>query len=456
MTNPEDRIGRWQHRRITCMQCRDDSLHRRPIDGSATWECGSYADNGDWHATVHAPNEAARVVREREQPTNGVSLDDVAAVCEPLAVRQASERETAAQPGGASAEPASVWWRAGWRELPNRYNEHAQYTCRDDDIAHAIGTVFWAARDGAGWRAATDDEREHYGADVNAAMARAEQLAGKAASEPVGAGRGALAKLYADAGEVTPEEAREILGRFNASHFDNATEHARYSIPCDPKRDDDVRLGAFIEQAATARARLAEVEAERDARENTIRVGRQQLAEIRDERDTAIARAEAAEHERDQLRAAHRECERERDEGKRTIARLAARINGLLDRIRCAHVALDGEAPAVPAPEQRAVLPGWTWEGNHATHPSGARIYSYEDIWAWYRPAAVETIKRSECKPTPAIAAAYALGYTLHSLIGPGMEWRSPDGMAGGSHPTGDGAAMQALEHAAQGKGTTP
>jgi hypothetical protein len=48
-------------------------------------------------------------------------------------------------------------------------------------------------------------------------------------------------------GPVTPAEAHEALSRFNASHWNNPTEHARYSIPADPKHDDDLRLGAFIE-----------------------------------------------------------------------------------------------------------------------------------------------------------------------------------------------------------------
>ena len=51
-------------------------------------------------------------------------------------------------------------------------------------------------------------------------------------------------------GTVTVSEARAALSRFNASHF-RATdhEHARYSIPADPLRDDDIRLGAFIRQS---------------------------------------------------------------------------------------------------------------------------------------------------------------------------------------------------------------
>jgi hypothetical protein len=48
----------------------------------------------------------------------------------------------------------------------------------------------------------------------------------------------------------TPAEAREILARFNASHFRTPDrEHARYRIPADPAHDDDIRLAAFIDQA---------------------------------------------------------------------------------------------------------------------------------------------------------------------------------------------------------------
>lgn len=62
-------------------------------------------------------------------------------------------------------------------------------------------------------------------------------------------------------GPVSDEEARQISRRYNASHFRNHTdlgEQARYSIPADPKRDDDIRLSAYIEQTAALRASLAE------------------------------------------------------------------------------------------------------------------------------------------------------------------------------------------------------
>lgn len=61
------------------------------------------------------------------------------------------------------------------------------------------------------------------------------------------------------AGPVSCDEAQEILSRFNASHWNNATEHARYSIPANPKRDDDIRLGAFIRQHETLLAAASEM-----------------------------------------------------------------------------------------------------------------------------------------------------------------------------------------------------
>ncbi len=52
----------------------------------------------------------------------------------------------------------------------------------------------------------------------------------------------------AEAGPVTPKEAKEILSRFNASHWRQPDkERARYTIPADGRRDDDIRMGAFIE-----------------------------------------------------------------------------------------------------------------------------------------------------------------------------------------------------------------
>jgi hypothetical protein len=66
-------------------------------------------------------------------------------------------------------------------------------------------------------------------------------------------------KTEADlSGVVTVEEAREIAQRFIAGHFGNTgKEGPRIRIPADPSHDDDLRLMAFIDQAAA-------VETERD------------------------------------------------------------------------------------------------------------------------------------------------------------------------------------------------
>ncbi len=65
------------------------------------------------------------------------------------------------------------------------------------------------------------------------------------------------------AGKVTVEEAREHLSRFNSSHFHHHAPgpHGRavYSIPADPSRDSDIRLGAFITRAAHAFDAIARV-----------------------------------------------------------------------------------------------------------------------------------------------------------------------------------------------------
>lgn len=65
-----------------------------------------------------------------------------------------------------------------------------------------------------------------------------------------------LAIEHARAGEVSTVEALEIASRYNTSHFRDrmpaGTEEARYSIPADPRRDDDIRLAAFIARAERA------------------------------------------------------------------------------------------------------------------------------------------------------------------------------------------------------------
>lgn len=62
------------------------------------------------------------------------------------------------------------------------------------------------------------------------------------------------------AGHVSCKEAYEIAGRYNASHFGSHRdmgECARYTIPADPRRDDDIRLDAFV-----ARVEMMERDAE--------------------------------------------------------------------------------------------------------------------------------------------------------------------------------------------------
>ncbi len=59
-------------------------------------------------------------------------------------------------------------------------------------------------------------------------------------------------------GHITPEEAHEILNRFITSHWreEKAGEQARFSIPADPKRDDDIRMACFIDQQTERIKRL--------------------------------------------------------------------------------------------------------------------------------------------------------------------------------------------------------
>lgn len=59
------------------------------------------------------------------------------------------------------------------------------------------------------------------------------------------------------AGVVSHEEASAIARRYNTSHWHprgsrapDGLERARYSIPADPRRDDDIRIDAYIARAA--------------------------------------------------------------------------------------------------------------------------------------------------------------------------------------------------------------
>lgn len=57
----------------------------------------------------------------------------------------------------------------------------------------------------------------------------------------------------------TIQEAYAIMARFNASHFNlpcGTHEHARYSIPADFKRDDDLLMMAFIRWAESLQSAL--------------------------------------------------------------------------------------------------------------------------------------------------------------------------------------------------------
>jgi hypothetical protein len=49
-------------------------------------------------------------------------------------------------------------------------------------------------------------------------------------------------------GPVSHDEAQEIALRFVDGHFGNDNERPRVSIPANPRRDDDLRLLAYIEQ----------------------------------------------------------------------------------------------------------------------------------------------------------------------------------------------------------------
>lgn len=57
-------------------------------------------------------------------------------------------------------------------------------------------------------------------------------------------------------------EAREIAQRFIDQHFGNKAERPRASIPCNPDRDDDLRMMAFIGQTADMQSELQETKDE--------------------------------------------------------------------------------------------------------------------------------------------------------------------------------------------------
>jgi hypothetical protein len=94
---------------------------------------------------------------------------------------------------------------------------------------------------------------------------------------------------------VTPDRARESLTRLVNSHFRNRDEHARFSVPANPQRDDDLLLESFIARSelewllGTLAARgfskaLSKVQSERDElrREvEVLRAERDQFASVR-------------------------------------------------------------------------------------------------------------------------------------------------------------------------------
>lgn len=128
-------------------------------------------------------------------------------------------------------------------------------------------------------------------------------------------------------GPVTPAEAFEILARFCHSHFDGrkgdvGREKARISIPADPRRDDDLRMHAFIAQSAELRAEVERLTRERDEAEANVRAWADERAAMRHERDHCRAEIEAMQP---RLQAAIDERnEAQRREDERTSQKRAA------------------------------------------------------------------------------------------------------------------------------------
>lgn len=60
-------------------------------------------------------------------------------------------------------------------------------------------------------------------------------------------------------GHVSCDDAAAMLSRFVHSHFHDGGERARFSIPADPKRDDDLRMHAFIARVRRLEAALREL-----------------------------------------------------------------------------------------------------------------------------------------------------------------------------------------------------
>lgn len=80
----------------------------------------------------------------------------------------------------------------------------------------------------------------------------------------------------------TIQEAYAIMARFNASHFNlpcGTHEHARYSIPADFKRDDDLLMMAFIRWAESLQSALEACRASKE-REMAARSRFNELIEL--------------------------------------------------------------------------------------------------------------------------------------------------------------------------------
>jgi len=109
-----------------------------------------------------------------------------------------------------------------------------------------------------------------------------------------------------DAGPVSAKEAREIAQRFIDGHFREGPdlprdmrgiargEGPRISIPADPKRDDDIRLVAFIEQSAAEIERLREdLEGVKEREREHVTRAQDVADEMRRERDRLRTELEA-------------------------------------------------------------------------------------------------------------------------------------------------------------------
>lgn len=69
-------------------------------------------------------------------------------------------------------------------------------------------------------------------------------------------------EALAEAGPISHDEAEEMLSRYNASHFRSDKPRARYSIPRNPRYDDDIRMSAYIEQQREKDAELTRLREE--------------------------------------------------------------------------------------------------------------------------------------------------------------------------------------------------